>query len=235
MKVIKVSQNDRNIPISIILAYDCVNELILAEVYNSNGILAGNVNAILPNEFDSLPEGIALGAIAGTTLEVRCNFSSIEAGKEYTLVFRTQNTGVLSKSPLLVANKSGIYLPDNCNTDVTKGFVTNGAGDKFLSNDGTYKHVTGSETKAFSYIWAEGDDYDFFISDFGSIHEFKINGISYPEILGFYTVLLKNIIIDTDEVELMDGDVITIDYYPINEEPAPDDEIFNDNYDDTYL
>jgi hypothetical protein len=236
MKIYRVSQNDRKIPIDIVLAYTCTNEVILAEVWNKEGILVGNVNAILPTEFNDLPDGIAIGGTAGQVRTVFCNFTAIPVGTEYSLVFRTQNTGVLTKGPLFVTNKGGIYTPDDCKKTATAsgGVITTGIGDKFLSDDGTYKYISGGRTKSKLFVWNTGDSYNFLIDDFEALHEFKINGISYDIATEFFSVLLKTVTVDIAEVELVDGDIVVIDYYPIPAQPVGDGGVFNDNYDEEF-
>lgn len=244
-RLVSFSQNDLNVPILVTLAYDCENEIIIAEVYSSQGILMGNVNAILPMEGDPFPTGIALGGAEGTEVSVRCNFKNIEQGDKYSLVFRTQGTGVVAKFPLLIYNKSGIYLPSECSKDSPESsFVTNGDGNKFLANDGTYKYVSGTKTKQKTIYWTQAMQdsfineeslYAFFIPDIDSVHEVKISGTSIPDQYEFWDLLFQTITFDATKIEFVVGDRITIDYYPIFvEDPEPGEGVFQDEFYDEF-
>ena len=240
MNIIKVSQQDLKIPIEITLDHDCVNQLIIAEVYSSAGILLGDVTAIKPITGNPFPEGLAVGGLKGTKVTVRCNFKFIESGGEYSIVFRTNGTGVVSKSILFVFNKSAVYIDEKgkCKPVIPKfGLVTNGDGTKFLADDGTYKSISGSFiTKEISFIWTEDMGYVFAIDDFNAMHEFKIGGISYPQDLGFFDTDQNLIVVNTDFVEFKVGDIVTIQYYPAEQTEGDDDNdnIFQDEFQEEF-
>lgn len=207
MIVTKVSQNDISIPITIKLAFDCVGELILAEVYSSSGVLVGNVNAILPTILDPTPAGLVLGGLKGTFVTVKCNFALIAAGDQYTLVFRTTFTGAVTTNILIVFNKSGIYLPDD---------VCSSPGSATTSSSSTTTPAVGgsAKTKQLTIVWQTAMGYSFPIADLDTVHEFKIFGISYPEALNYYEVDTQTIVIDPTKLTLEVNDVLTFDYYP---------------------